>query len=68
MCEQVNIKDLRDIREVRIDRNVKGFERDIEFVRQIGDPHHYKCMGYYITAKFDPNGPPLVDCVQRIMA
>ena len=59
---------LVDIRDVTVDKNLPDEERLIEYVRQIRNPHHFKCGKYTIRARFDENGPPLADCLQRLAA
>jgi hypothetical protein len=67
MINSLNQKELVDIRTVAVSKNLPKKERIIEFVRQIGDPHHFKYKEFVITTRFDPNGPPMENCLQGLM-
>jgi len=58
---------LIDIRDVSVDKNLTKEQRVTEFVRQIGNPYHFKCGNFTVTARFCADGPTLEDCLQRLM-
>ena len=58
---------LKDIRDVSVDKNLSKDGRLIEFVRQIGDPYNFKCGEFTITANFPPNAPSMESCLKGIM-
>jgi hypothetical protein len=69
MTNTMNRTELADISKAQVDRNLPKRERIKEFVRQMnGDPNHYICNGFKITAKFPKDGPLIEDCLQRLMA
>ena len=59
---------LVDIKSVSVDRSVSGGERVVEYVRQIKNPYRYICGKYTIIARFAENGPPLEDCLRRLVS
>lgn len=61
----MNTGELVDIREVSVDKNLSKEQRIEAFIRQIRDPHHFKCGKFTVTARFSESGPPLEDCLQR---
>ncbi len=56
---------LVDIREVLVDKSLPKHERIIEYVRQIKNPHKYKCGKFTVTAKFSENGPSMEECLKN---
>lgn len=67
MSENINTSDLVDIREVTVDKSLPKRERIAEYVRQIKDPHHFKCGKFTVTARFANNGITLEDCLQSLL-
>jgi hypothetical protein len=59
---------LVDIKTVSVDSSLSKSERITEFVRQIKNPHHFKCGGFTVAVKFAEDGPSLENCLQRIIA
>ena len=59
---------LVDIKTISVDSSLSKSERITEFVRQIKDPHHFKCGDFTVTVKFPEDGPSLENCLQRIIA
>jgi hypothetical protein len=59
---------LKDIRNVSVDKNLPKDERIAEFIRQIGNPRYFKCGKFTVRARFAENGPTLEDCLQRLVA
>jgi len=68
MQTNINSVELIDIRTVSVDRELPKQERITEFIRQIKNPYHFKCGKFIIKARFAENGPPLEDCLRRLMA
>ena len=60
--------ELVDISEVSVNRDLTKVQRISEYIRHSNDPYRGKCGEYTVTARFSPNGPPLEDCLQRLMA
>ena len=68
MNNSLNPQDLVDIRDVCVDKDLPKQDRVAEFVRQIKDPHHFRCGKFVVTARFAEDGPTLEECLQRIIA
>ena len=67
MRDKTNTRNLADITKVRVDQNLPQFEKNLEYVRQMnGDPYHFICNGWRITAIYNPDGPTFADCIRRI--
>jgi hypothetical protein len=62
-----NPTDLVDISEVKVDKNLPKQARITDYVRQLKDPYHYKYKHLTVTAKYTEDGPPLEDCLIRLM-
>ena len=63
----INNDGLVDIHDVQVGPAILGFERVIEYIRQIKDPYHFRCGRFTITVRFDENGPTLEDCLLQMM-
>jgi len=68
MSNNINMDELVDIRDVYVDKALPKTERVTEFVRQIKNPHHFRCGKFTVTARFAEDGPTLEECLQRIIA
>ena len=58
-------KDLVDIRDVAVDKNLSKPERIAEYIRQIGDPYNFRCGKFTVTVKFTENGPTFEECLRH---
>ena len=67
MQKEINTAGLVDIRDISVDKNLPKQERIAEYIRQIKDPYHFKCGKFFVTVRFNENGPSLEDCLQRLM-
>ena len=65
MTPNIQSNNLVDIRTVKVDKNLQKQERIIEYVRQIGDPYHFKYKDIDITAHYPKNGPPMENCLKQ---
>jgi hypothetical protein len=63
----MNELELKDIRDVAVDQSLSKDERIAEFVRQIGDPYHFRYGEYTVTARFPQDAPTLEDRLKGIM-
>ena len=59
---------LVDINDVSVDKNLPKRERIAEFVRQIKDPHHFKCGKFTIITKYADNGVSLEERLKSILS
>ena len=66
MNNVIDITGLVDIRDVSVDKNLPKDERISEYIRQIGNPYHFRCGEFTVTIAFDPLGPSLEECLQML--
>lgn len=66
MGKKRRIKNLVDIRTVKVDQSLPKQERIREFVRQIKDPFHFRHGKYKVTLRFNQDGPTLEDYLIKI--
>ena len=65
-CDAASIDDLKDIRDVRIDPELKGEERIRDFLRQVGNPYLFRSGGVVVRVEF-AGECTLADCIGRIV-
>lgn len=66
---EITAKDgLVDIKDVLVDKNLSKDERIAEYMRQIKDPHYFRCGKFIVRARFADNGVTLEDCLQRLLS
>lgn len=58
---KVNIEELKDIREVKIDESLDETEKRREFIRQIGNPFLYRQGEYIVSLRFADTDVTLTD-------
>ncbi len=58
---------LVDIRYVSVDQSLPKEERIAEFIRQIKNPHCFRCGKFTVRAQFANNGVSLEDCLKQIL-
>lgn len=58
---------LVDIRNISVDQALPREERIAEFLRQIKDPHCFKCGKFTVYAQFAENGVSLEDCLKQVL-
>ena len=64
-------KDMKliEISSVKVEQDLPKLEKIVEYVRQLnGNPNHYICGKFKITAIHPDSGPSLEDCLQGMMA
>ena len=64
---QFPVESLKDIRDVSVDKDLPKKERIAEFIRQIKNPHLFRCGKYIVHARFSENGVTLEECLQGIL-
>jgi hypothetical protein len=67
MQTKQNYNDLIDIRDVIINKKIPKQERIVEFIKQIKDPHHFRCGQFVVTVKYSNNKTTIEDCLRGIM-
>lgn len=65
--EIVNADLLADIKDVSVDKSLTKNERIAEYIRQIKNPHCFKCGKFIVKAKYADNGISLEDCLRGIL-
>lgn len=63
----VSSENLVDIRDVRVDRSLPRNQRVSDYIRQIGNPHHFRCGKFVVHTEYADNGVSLEDCLQGIL-
>ena len=58
---------LRDIREIHLDPSQSREERMTSWLRQVGDPCHFRCGNLTVELCFQPAGPSLEDLLLSIL-
>jgi len=59
--------ELADIRMVRVGEDLQGKDRIAEYVRQIKNPHLYRCGKFIIRSSYLENGLTLEDSLRKMM-
>jgi len=59
--------DLIDIRDITVNKNMSKKERIADFIKQIKDPHHFRCGQFTVTVKYSESNTTIEDCLRRIM-
>jgi hypothetical protein len=67
MHNQIDNSGLVDIRDVAIDKSMSKKDRVAEFLRQIKDPHRFKCGQFTVSVKYADNGTTIEDCLRGIV-
>jgi hypothetical protein len=64
---QININDLADIRDVEIDQTLSKEERQKSYLRQIKNPHLYRCGDTIVRVSFTSTGVTLEDRLKQYL-
>ena len=67
MFKDVQSAELVDIRDVSVDKSKSEIERLVEYVQQIGDPYHFMCGPFKITAIYPDDAPSIDDCLRGVV-
>ncbi len=62
----IGIAELKDIKDINIDMSLPLEERKKEFVKQIGNPYHFKCGKVKVNVAYNGKSTledRLVDCL-----
>ncbi len=60
---KVNIDDLNDFDDIKIDDSKTSRERIIDFLMEVNNPYFFKCNGYIVKTSFSDYGILAEDCV-----
>jgi len=67
MQTTTNNYDLIDIRDVIVSKSMSRQERIADFIKQIKNPHHFRCGQFTVTVKYSDNNTTIEDCLRGIM-
>ncbi len=65
--EGVNIDDLVDIEDIKINTNLSIEERKKQFIEQVGNPYIFKCNGMVVKNTYSKNGKTLEELVGKLI-
>lgn len=65
--DDVNIKDMKDIRDVRIDRNLPRDKRVKQYIRQVGNPYMVRVGSIKIKVRFANDGTSFEDAFEQML-
>ena len=58
---------LADVRNIHVDPSLPRDERIKEYLRQIKNPHCFKCGKFTVHARYTPDGPSLEECLKQVL-
>ena len=65
--DDVDINDLKDIREIRIDRNLPREERIKQYLKQVGNPYLVRVDDVKVKVRFANNGTSFEDAFEEML-
>lgn len=65
--DDVNIDDLKDIREIRIDKNLSQEKRQAQFLKQVGNPYLLRRGSMMIKVRFANNGISMEQAFENLL-
>lgn len=65
--ENIDYKNLADINDISVDKNLSKNERISEYIKQIKNPYCYKCGKFVVIAKFKDEGISLEERLTSIL-
>ena len=68
MRDDIRTAGLVDIRDVQVDKDLPKQARIAEYLRQIKNPHKYKCGDFIVTSCFPESGPTIEECLRGLLA
>ena len=60
-------EEMTDIRDVAVDPALPREERIAEFLKQIGNPYHFRCGKFTVYARYADSGYTLEECLKQIL-
>ena len=65
--EDVNIENLKDIRDIKIDKNVSQEKRQAQFLKQAGNPYMLRRGSMMIKVSFGNNGISMEQAFENLL-
>ena len=67
ISSQTNVEALADIRDVHVNKSLPKEQRISEFIRQIKNPHLFRCGQITVHVGFTAIGVSLEDCIAGLL-
>ena len=64
---EVNLDDIPDINEIKIDKRKSKEERILDFLSQVENPYVFKVNGHLVQIGFTDNGKSVEDCLTNVL-
>ena len=65
--DDVDIKEMKDIRDIRIDRNLPKEKRVKQYLRQVGNPYLVKVGDVKVMIRFANDGTSFEDAFEQML-
>ncbi len=65
--DDVSIKDMKDIRDIRIDRNLPRDKRSRQYLRQVGNPYMVRVGNIKVKIRFSNDGISFEDAFEEML-
>lgn len=65
--EDVDIKQMKDIRDIRIDRNLPREKREKQYLKQVGNPYLVRVGNVKVKIRFANNGTTFEDTFEEML-
>lgn len=65
--EDVDIKQMKDIRDIRIDRNLPREKREKQYLKQVGNPYLVRVGNVKVKIRFANNGTTFEDAFEEML-
>ena len=66
--DEVDINKLDDLSEIKISKKKKGYERILEFIKNISNPYIFKIDNKIVKIEFTNNGVSAEDSITNIVS
>ena len=66
--DEVDINELDDLSEIKISKKKKGYERILEFIKNISNPYIFKIDNKIVKIEFTNNGISAEDSITNIVS
>lgn len=66
--DEVDINELDDLSEIKISKKKKGYERILEFIKNISNPYIFKIDNKIVKIEFTNNGVSAEDSITNIVS
>lgn len=66
--DEVDINELDDLSEIKISKKKKGYERILEYIKNISNPYIFKIDNKIVKIEFTNNGVSAEDSITNIVS